>query len=214
MSQVIADSREYRSEVVRYIKEAGCQVLQKQLDVGDYIAGYFIFERKSSHDFISSIADGRLFEQAAKLLSSGLKPVVIVEGDLWRAVDSRDVHQNAVLGAELAIIRMGISIIYTRSSEQTGHAVCLAAKQAHRGGGLKIPHVKSSDIKKLQIELLTALPGIGVKTAEELLKKYGSPLKALQSYKSWPISEKALAKIKRVLEGEQEEKRGGLSAFF
>ncbi len=214
MNQVIADSREYKSDVVKYIKETGCQVIQKQLDVGDYVAGYFIFERKSSHDFISSIVDGRLFEQAAKLLSSGLKPVIIIEGDIWRAVDLREVHPNAVLGAELTIARMGVNLLYTRSSEQTGHAICLAARQTDRGGGLRIPHAKSSDIKKLQIELLTALPGVGVKTAEELLKKYGSPLKALQNYKSWPISEKALAKIKRILEGEQEEKRGGLSAFF
>ncbi|MEL9991079.1 MAG: ERCC4 domain-containing protein [Thermoproteus sp.] len=213
MSQVIADSREYRAEVVRFIKEAGCQVVQKQLEVGDYIAGDLIFERKSAHDFISSIADGRLFEQISKLTSSGLRPVIVIEGDLWRAVNMREVHPNAVLGAQIAILRMGVSVLYTRSPEQTGYAICYSAKQTNRSGGIKIPHPKGRDIRRLQIEFLSSLPGVGVKTAEQLIRRYGSPLKALQNYRSWPLSERALIKIKRVLEGEQED-RGDLSAFF
>jgi ERCC4-type nuclease len=216
LSQVIADSREYRTDVVKYIKEAGCQVVQKQLEVGDYIAGYFLFERKSSHDFISSIVDGRLFDQASRLSSSGQKPVIIIEGDIWRAADLRDVHQNAILGAELAITRMGIGVLYTRSPEQTGYAVCLAARQAGRENrGIRIPHSKGADLRRLQIEFLSSLPGVGIKTAEQLLRRYGSPLRAIQNYRSWPLSDRALAKIRRVLEGSEEgEGETDLSAFF
>lgn len=199
---------------MKFIKEAGCQVVQKQLEVGDYIAGSLIFERKSAHDFISSIADGRLFEQISKLSSSGLRPVVVIEGDLWRVVNMRGVHPNALLGAQIAILRMGVGVLYTRSPEQTGYAICYSAKQTERGsGGIKIPHPKGGDMRRLQIEFLSSLPGVGVKTAEQLIRRYGSPLKALQNYKSWPLSEKALIKIKRILEGEQED-RGDLSAFF
>jgi DNA excision repair protein ERCC-4 len=215
LSQVIADSREYRTDVIKYIKEAGCQVVQRQLEIGDYIAGHFLFERKSAHDFISSIVDGRLFDQAARLLSSGQRPVIIIEGDLWRAADMREVHQNAILGAELAIARMGVGMLYTRSPEQTGHAICLAARQAEREDrGIRIPHTKGADLRKLQIEFLSSLPGVGIKTAEQLLKKYGSPLKAIQNYRSWPLPDKALARIRRVLEGLQEDNETDLSAFF
>lgn len=212
---VIADTREYRSDVIKYIKEAGCQVLEKQLDVGDYVAGLFVFERKSSHDFITSIVDNRLFDQLSRLKTSGLRPVVLIEGDLWRALSQRAVHPNAVLGAQLAILRMGVGIIYTQTQEQSGNAICLAAKQSEKEGrGVRLPRSKEADLNSIRIQLLTSLPGVGVKTAEELLKRYGTPLRALQNYKYWPLSTKALLKIKRILEGDQDEEGGGLLSFI
>jgi DNA excision repair protein ERCC-4 len=212
--QVIVDSREYRSDVVRYIKEAGCQTIQRQLDVGDYIAGRFIIERKSANDFLSSIVDGRLFDQITRLKASGLKPLIIVEGDLWEAVEYRGVHPNAVLGAQISALRMGLSIIYTPSPERTGHAICIAARQSEREGGIRIPHVKGRSLREQQLALLTALPGVGVKTAEALLKKYGTPLNALNNYYNWPLSEKALAKIRRILGERYEEGGGGLTQYL
>ncbi|MEM1599160.1 MAG: ERCC4 domain-containing protein, partial [Pyrobaculum sp.] len=110
---VLVDSREHAQEVVRHIKEAGCGVLKTKLEAGDYIAGDFVFERKSAQDFINSVVDGRLFEQAAKLKSSGLKAVVVVEGDLWGELRFRKISPNAVLGAQLALYAMGVGLIYT-----------------------------------------------------------------------------------------------------
>ncbi|MEZ0319007.1 MAG: ERCC4 domain-containing protein [Pyrobaculum sp.] len=197
---VLVDSREHAQEVVRYIKETGCGVLKTKLEVGDYIAGDFVFERKSVSDFVNSVVDGRLFEQAAKLKDSGLKALVIVEGDLWGELRFRKISPNAVLGAQLALYAMGVGLVYTVDKAHTGALVCLAAKRSGKRG-VKTPAVKKkADVKTMQVALLASLPGIGPKRAEQLLKKYGTPLNALLNYKSWELDEKRHVLIKKILE--------------
>ncbi|MEM1837843.1 MAG: ERCC4 domain-containing protein, partial [Pyrobaculum sp.] len=79
---VLVDTREHNEEIIRAIKESGCGVIKTKLEVGDYSAGGFIFERKSVSDFVNSIIDGRLFSQLERLRNSEMRPVVIIEGDL------------------------------------------------------------------------------------------------------------------------------------
>ncbi|ABO08055.1 ERCC4 domain-containing protein [Pyrobaculum calidifontis] len=196
---VLVDTREHASPVLRAIKETGCGVVKTKLEVGDYVAGHYVFERKSASDFVNSIIDGRLFDQAERLKASGLKPLVVIEGDLWAELEFRKISPNAVLGAQLGLYAMGVGVVYVRDESQTGALVCLAAKKGQ--GGVKVPSVKKSvDVKRLQIVFLSSLPGVGPRRAEELLRRYGSPLNALLNYKSWDIDTKRHALIKRVLE--------------
>lgn len=196
---VLVDTREHVQEVVKSIKEAGCSLVKVKLEVGDYVAGEFLFERKSTSDFVNSIIDGRLFTQASLLVKSGLRPAVIVEGDLWDELSHREIHQNAVLGAQLALLAMGVGLIYSEGPAQTGSLICLAAKRGERR--VRVPTVrKTENIREAQIAFLSALPGIGPKRAEELLKKYGTPLNAILNYRSWEIDSKKHAVIKRILE--------------
>ncbi|AAL63692.1 ERCC4 domain-containing protein [Pyrobaculum aerophilum] len=198
---VLVDTRERALEVVRYIKEGGCGVIKTKLEAGDYAAGGYVFERKSVDDFVNSVIEGRIFEQAEKLKSTGLKPVVVVEGDLWGELKYRKISPNAVLGALLALNSLGLGLIYTEDKAQTGILVCLAAKrEAKRPVKTPVVKTKQLDIKTLQIALLASLPGIGARRAEELLKKYGTPLNALLNYKSWDVDSKSHVLIKRILE--------------
>ncbi|KUO90837.1 MAG: hypothetical protein AT708_02175 [Pyrobaculum sp. OCT_11] len=197
---VLVDTREHAEEVTRHIKESGCGVVKTKLEVGDYVAGRFVFERKSARDFVNSIIDGRLFDQAARLRGAGLRPVMVVEGNLWEELRFRKISPNAVLGAQLALHGMEIGVLYTEDKAQTGALLCLAAKKETKSS-VKTPTVKKgADIKSLQIALLASLPGIGPKRAEELLRKHGTPLNALLNYKSWDVDERRHAVIKRVLE--------------
>ncbi len=197
---VLVDTREHAEEVVRYIKESGCGVVKTKLEVGDYVAGRFVFERKSVQDFINSIIDGRLFDQATRLREAKLRPVIVIEGNLWEELRYREISPNAVLGAQLALHGMEIGILYTEDKTQTGALLCLAAKKEIKSG-VKTPKVrKKADVRSLQIALLASLPGIGPKRAEELLRRYGTPLNALLNYKTWDVDEKHHAVIKRVLE--------------
>ncbi|MEM4898761.1 MAG: ERCC4 domain-containing protein, partial [Pyrobaculum sp.] len=121
---VLVDTREHNEEIIRAIKESGCGVIKTKLEVGDYSAGGFIFERKSVSDFVNSIIDGRLFSQLERLRNSEMRSVVIIEGDLWRELQHRDVSPNAVLGAQLAIYTMGVCIIHTADPIHTGSLLC------------------------------------------------------------------------------------------
>jgi len=52
-----------------------------RLDVGDYcVDGSVVIERKTYLDFATSLADGRLFPQAAALARSPHRPIVLLEG--------------------------------------------------------------------------------------------------------------------------------------
>ena len=67
---VIADDRESKSEVIKFLSEIkNVSVDIKRLFLGDYFVDKrLIFERKTLNDFALSIIDGRLFNQAIRLL--------------------------------------------------------------------------------------------------------------------------------------------------
>ncbi len=186
---VIVDSREYETaeEVVKWIKRLGCNVIPRKLDIGDYVLPSNVgVERKRAMDFISSIVDGRLFEQGRELLRAFDRAYIIIEGDLWRAINRRDVHRHSVLGALSTLIDMGIRILYTPDEEGTAYVLkSLAEKAGSRGGIKTIPIKRSETIRDAQIQFLSSLPGIGLKRAEALLKAFGTPLDALNNLGQW-----------------------------
>jgi len=110
---VLVDTREHAEEV----KESGCGVVKTKLEVGDYVAGRFVFKRKSVQDFINSIIDGRLFDQATRLRETKLRPVIVVEGDLWEELQFRKISPNATQPAENGVTA-------PRSAESSPHFTC------------------------------------------------------------------------------------------
>jgi ERCC4-type nuclease len=70
------------------------------LPVGDYEPGgnpLRVAERKTAPDLVASNADLHLFAQAEALLSSGVAPLIVLEGD-WSQVPGW-MDPNAVRGA-------------------------------------------------------------------------------------------------------------------
>ena len=68
-SRIVIDDRERKSGIPELIKKIGINVEIKTLQVGDYIVSpETVVERKSIQDFMSSIFDGRLFDQCNSCL--------------------------------------------------------------------------------------------------------------------------------------------------
>ena len=66
--RLVVDEREKKSRIPDLLKAVGINVEVKTLPVGDYIvAPETIVERKTVSDLISSIFDGRLFDQCNRL---------------------------------------------------------------------------------------------------------------------------------------------------
>ncbi len=206
---VIVDAREYRTaeEVVKNLRRLGATVVERQLEVGDYVVSERVaIERKKAHDFISSIVDGRLFEQAKKLVEHYERPVIIIEGNLWSAIKYRNVHEHAVLGALIAVtMKFNIRVLFSKDPETTAFIIFDIAKNEQEKEKKSIKTVtirKTATVKELQIQFLASLPGIGPKRAEALLKEFGSPLEALNNLKLWSrvgIPESTIAIIRKVL---------------
>lgn len=204
---VIIDSREYKTaeDVIKWLKRYDCTVIPRKLDIGDYVVpGNVGIERKNAMDFISSIVDGRLFEQGSELVKAYDKAYVIIEGDLWRAASRRNVHEHAIISSLISLSEIGIRILYTHNEEGTAYTI----KSLAEGGvnlGVKTTVIKKSNsIYDAQITFLSSLPGIGIKRAAALLKAFGTPLNALNNLNQWVrkvdgINEKIVALVRKVL---------------
>lgn len=79
---VLVDDRERNAtDLLARLAAKGARVQVNRLAVGDYVLSKRVcVERKTAADFESSLIDGRLFEQAARLKVDFEKPVIAVVG--------------------------------------------------------------------------------------------------------------------------------------
>ena len=81
--RIVVDEREKKSGIPDLLKEIGINLEIKTLPVGDYIvAPETVVERKTISDLISSIFDGRLFDQCNRLKEHYQFPILLIEGDI------------------------------------------------------------------------------------------------------------------------------------
>ncbi|KUO90241.1 MAG: ERCC4 domain-containing protein [Thermocladium sp.] len=203
---VVVDSREHSTalEVINELKRLGCTIIERAIEAGDYvISDTTVIERKKAMDFINSIIDGRLFDQAKRLIEHYQNPIILIEGDPWRAISRRSIHPHSVAGAMVALNKMGIRVLYSANESLTAYIIFSLAK-VDEGKPIKaVTARKGETIRELQVQLLGSLPGIGGKRAEKILMEFGTPLTALNNFESWSkingISEKTIAAVRKVL---------------
>lgn len=177
--RIIVDERERKSGIPDLLKAVGMKIELKTLPIGDYIvASETVVERKSIQDFVSSIFDGRLFDQCSRLKEHFLNPIILLEGNVD---EIEEITENPLVfyGAISSIvIDFKIPIIPTPNAS---HSAKLLVSMTSRKDSAKGPFLKkirkSNDVQRQQLSSLCSLPGVGEKTAIRMLAKFGSPLK-------------------------------------
>lgn len=207
--RIVVDERERKSGIPDLLKAIGINLEIKTLPIGDYIvAPETIVERKSISDLISSIFDGRLFDQCDRLKENFLHPIILMEGNVDE-IDSLVENPFVFYGALSTIaIDFKIPIIPTASAAHTAKllvSMC-SRKDVAKGPFLK-KIKKSDDVQKQQLSVLCSLPGIGEKLAVRMLQKFGSPTRTLNASltelsKVEGLGETRAKKIKQMLEKE------------
>lgn len=176
--RIIVDERERKSGIPELLKSVGLNMEMKTLLVGDYIvAPETVVERKSIRDLMSSIFDGRLFDQCSRLKEHFQHPIVLMEGN----VDEIDeITENPMIfyGAiSRVVLEFGIPVIPTPSANHSAKLlVSLCSKKESSKGPFLKKIKKSSDLEKQQLSVLCSLPGIGEKFAVRMLEKFGTPI--------------------------------------
>ena len=167
---VIADYRE--KEIVEILKkEKEINLLVKNLEIGDFIVGDYIIERKSFSDFLSSIIDKRLFRQ----IFESNKTILIIEGPFYF---SRNLSMNAYYGALASILlSQNVKMIFSFNKEETAKIIVWLAKKYVTKNRKEIykfavPKKSSKSNKELVIQILSSFPGVSIKTAEKILKEF------------------------------------------
>ena len=171
---VVCDYRE--QEVAQQLARLGARINKTNLEVADFVcSGNVAVERKAHSDFVSSIIDGRLFEQAKLLTENYKKPVLIIEG-----YSDRNINPNALYAAMATLMQSGISLMWTKNPSDTARAVYWIAKKEQSDRimlnmdiGIKVGK-KHKELKKLQEFVIASVPGVSAKLSKRLLEKFGS----------------------------------------
>jgi DNA excision repair protein ERCC-4 len=205
--RIVVDEREKKSGIPDLLRAIGINLEIKTLPIGDYIvAPETIVERKSVSDMISSIFDGRLFDQCSRLKEHFAHPIILMEGnvdEIEQLVENPLVFYGAL--ASVAI-DFKIPIVPTPSATHTAKllvSMC-SRKELSKGPFLKKIR-KSDDVSRQQLSVLCSLPGIGEKLATRMLEKFGSPSRTLSASfaelaKVEGLGEARAKKIKQMLE--------------
>jgi len=213
---VYTDNREQDSPTVLALRELGCEIILRQLGVGDYIPGNGIaIERKTVQDFLSSIVDGRLSQQLISMAESYERPLVLLEGSLDELFSSRNIHRNAIVGMLTSIaLNYRVPVLFTSSPRESAQFIYVIAKREQMGKGVEVRlrlGSKGMTLPEQQRFVVESLPLVGTQTARKLLQHFGS-VQAIMKAKSRELQEvdnlgrKKAKLIKKVLRSRYEEK--------
>ncbi len=149
------------------------------LHMGDYDVGgdpRRVFERKTGSDFLSSLAQGRLFAQLTALLASDFAPILLLEGDPLRLSHSQ-MRSESIRGALTYITAiLHVPILPSSGPADSAHLVYAAAKQCQVGYATPGPSAgrRGAALSEQQMQIVLSLPGIGRVTARALCARFRS----------------------------------------
>ncbi len=149
------------------------------LRIGDYDVGgdpRRVFERKTASDFLSSLAQGRLFAQLTELRKSRFAPILLLEGNPLHVGHSqmRPESIRGVLTYITAILR--VPILPSSGPADSAHLVYAAAKQCQIGHATHGPAAgrRRASLSEQQMQIVLSLPGVGRATARAVCVRFRS----------------------------------------
>jgi DNA excision repair protein ERCC-4 len=191
--RIVVDERERSSRIPSLLRQAGAVTDFAHLKVGDYvISTETAIERKTIHDLLNSIYDGRLLVQCSDLIQHYAKPVIIIEGNILNLVEERSSFEDKLSNDRIYLISetlarvaldFRIPIINAPYAEYTSHLlVTMLNKTLEEGknNGPLLKRIKKSNAVQIQqLSILSALPGVGDILAVRMLKSFITPRRAL-----------------------------------
>jgi ERCC4-type nuclease len=179
MVRIAVDEREKASGVPEELRSRGSSVEFRTLEVADYVVGEYAVERKSARDFVSSLFSGRLFDQAYRIGESYKDKILVVEGNLDEEL-KRSRNPRALWGALIsAVLDFDMHCFFTRDAKETAEFLITLGRGGRYKGRqgpppLVVRKPRSRDVRRLQESIVGSVPGIGPRTAEQLLSHFGS----------------------------------------
>jgi DNA excision repair protein ERCC-4 len=196
--RIVVDDRERNSGIPDLLKKAGTQVDFAQLAVGDYVVSHdTVVERKTVHDLVHSVYDGRLYVQCSELVKHYARPMLIVQGDLSKLNEiPEDVDESKIQRMKermplaydaLATVAMEfrIPVLHTPDAEQTTNLLITLVNKTLQNGRATGPLLKKirkeNPVYLQQLSVLSSVPGVGDKLAVKMLEKFKTPQRALNA---------------------------------
>ncbi|HVY01271.1 MAG TPA: ERCC4 domain-containing protein [Candidatus Nanoarchaeia archaeon] len=167
-TKIIVDFREKNSLVPSELVNLDCHIDFKQLEVGDYISGQYIIERKTMQDLQASLISKRIFSQIQSLKLQK-NPILIIENkEEWK------LNKNAFYGLVLFIVKTNIPLIFSNNPKETAKYIKLFSTEKKQKEFSYRFNKKAGSKEDIAKYVLEGFPGIGRATSEKLLKKFGN----------------------------------------
>lgn len=170
-------------ELIRGAKGYATQLWQEQEEaLKGFMGGCMVVERKTPHDLLHSIEDGRLVDQCRRMVKWSWLPVVLIDG-LLGDEDGMATADGSMTGWSARSVEMmllslmagGVSVIGGRGTELGEIVLWLIGwmdKEDHLlpGKRASIPFIEPT----VGMDVLTSFSGIGPQTAKNILDYCGS----------------------------------------
>lgn len=177
--KIICDDRERGAAVIAELRKLPeTDVVVRRLPVGDYlIDGRVLVERKTVPDFAISLMDGRLFQQATRLLRAGPgRVMVLLEGET-SVLSTPGIRRESLQGALVTLnVLLGIPVLRARDATEAAKILRYTTEQVRRveANALRRAGYRPKRLRARQLFVLQGLPGVGPERAARLLDACGS----------------------------------------
>lgn len=161
--------------------------METELDAADIVVNGVGFERKTPSDFASSLMEGRLDEQAEKLVEVYDHAKILLEGGFedFSSLPHTSINAASLRGKAASLdMRYGLAVVPTGGSPETETARRLLIDMAIRYGR-KATEDPTSDYlstgaagtdEPLGKRLWACFEGVGPQRAEDLFSAVGAPM--------------------------------------
>ena len=126
---VSISQEEEKSALVVRLRQEGLTVEMIDIGVGDIkISDKILIERKGTRDFVDSLLDGSLLEQAALLVNAAPRAMLIIEGN--DLLQHHAVSSQAIMGA-LATLTLdyGLPVVTSSDVSETARFIAVSARR-------------------------------------------------------------------------------------
>jgi len=216
MKEIIIDTREQKEET-DYFSRVGIKFRREALSCGDYSAedddgNRCVIERKEIKDFISSLFEGRLDSQLARLSAERL-PILFLSGKLEEYYegkpDSKFTTQHFYGALASAIVRYGLRcVVWNQCENAHEDSLGMIAKILTKVTENKLDVIPKRATKEYNtcVGFLRILLNCPQQTAIDMLKHFGSIRKIIEaediellSFKN--VGPKRIEKMRKIIDG-------------
>ena len=199
---IVVDSREPREIAIEVALGApkGEELVVREMSAGDILIERnnrrMLIERKTPSDLLSSLSDGRLFQQAMRMREECPRSLILITGHLYPTREGKVKVGGFTTGWNLWSVRMallriqlsGVAVLEIGERdlpEVIRHLFHYLEKKP-----VGVPPSAPDPLTPVSQEIwfLAQLPGIGVERARELMREYKSPYAAIDAILSGKAS--------------------------
>lgn len=182
----LIDDREHSQELKDALKIVSMQRMfdyeTSHLEIGDVQCGNVVIERKEARDFIGSIMDRRLSEQAKKMMYAFEHRYIIIEGDIYSTGSM--ISDVAIIGKLTSLcVKYGIGLIYVKSPLHFVEA-CYSIVKKHQDtfsfdGNFVPSSIPKRTDEEILVMMLMTIKGISYDKSKAICEMYGNSFRCI-----------------------------------